>query len=462
MLRGKNRWTLCAIGFLLFAFPAGVIGQDSHYWTDQLGNRAQLLGGAVIGSDENLSSVFYNPGRIGRGVNPELIITGNVFELEKLSVEEDEPPNREVDQLRFRGLPSLFAGEVYGKWLGKNRLAYSFFTRNDASFRSTERFGDTFAPGDFDFDFFEDELQIDSSLNESWAGLTWARPVGSRQGVGVSTFVAVRSDRSRITNIRQAIFESGDLGISFDNQELDYHNWRVLWKAGYSTTRGAWRLGATLTTPSVKLLGDGSVSFDDSLVTTGEMDGIDDRIISESQSGLSSTYKSPVSVGFGATRDFNTWSFHSSFEWFDSVSPYAVLDAEPFVNQETGEVIEPDIVHALDSVTNFALGYERRFKNGNRAYGSFRSDFSAAPDEGESNLAITDWDLWHIGGGVSFGVGKTALTIGAIYAFGTSEPSPILNDPDDQIKLGFNRLTFIIGFDLPTKPRAQDVASSAD
>jgi len=63
---------------------------------------------------------------------------------------------------------------------------------------------------------------------------------------------------------------------------------------------------------------------------------------------------------------------------------------------------------------------------------------------------------------VSFGVGKTALTIGAIFAFGTSEPSPILNDPDDQIKLGFNRLTFIIGFDLPTKQRAQDVASSAD
>jgi hypothetical protein len=462
MLREKSWRVLVVIAVLAIVAPPTSMAQDSHYWTDQLGNRAQLLGGAVIGSDENMSAVYYNPGRIGRGVNPELIITGNIFELEQLSVKEDEPPGREVDQLRFRGLPSLFAGEVYGRWLGKNRLAYSFFTRTDAGFRSTERFGETFAPGEFNFDFFEDELQIDSSLNESWAGLTWGRPVGPRQGVGVSTFVAVRNDRSRVTAIRQAIFESGDLGIRFDNQDLDYYNWRLLWKAGYSTTFEGWRLGATLTTPSISLFGSGSVNLDDSLVVTGDSENFDNRIISNSQSDLSATYKSPVSIGLGASRDFKSWSFHFSMEWFDSVSPYTVVDAEPFVNQDTGEIFEPDIVHALDSVTNFALGYEKRFKNGNRAYGSFRSDFSAAPDRGESNLAITDWDLWHLGGGLSFGIGKTDMTIGAIYAFGNSEPSPILNDPDDQVTLGFNRLTFIIGFDLPTKPRAQDVAGSDD
>ncbi len=462
MFRGKGRWVLGVAATLAIAAPQVSHGQDAHYWTDQLGNRAQLLGGAVIGSDENLSSVFYNPGRIGRGVNPELIITGNIFELEQLSVEEGEPPNREIDQLRFRGLPSLFAGEVYGRWLGKNRLAYSFFTRNDAGFRSTERFGDTFAPGEFDFEFFEDEVQIDSSLSEGWAGLTWARPVGPKQGVGVSTFVAVRNDRTSVTAIRQAIFESGDLGIRYDNQDLDYHNWRLLWKAGYSTTFESWRLGATLTTPSISLFGSGSVNLDDSLVTTGETDGIDDRIVSNSQDDLSATYKSPVSIGLGASRDFKSWSFHFSMEWFDSVSPYTVVDAEPFVNQETGEIFEPDIVHALDSVTNFAFGYEKLFKNGNRAYGSFRSDFSAAPDQGKSNLTVTDWDLWHLGGGLSFGVGKTAMTLGAIFAFGNSEPSPILNDPDDELRLGFNRLTFIIGFDLPTKPRAQDVEASEE
>ena len=452
MLRIRGICVVGMFGVLAVFLSARVEGQDAHYWTDQLGNRAQLLGGAVIGSDENLSSVFYNPGRIGRGVNPELIITGNIFELENLKVE-DVSEDRSVDQLRFRGLPSLFAGEVYGKWLGQNRLAYSFFTRTDASFRSTERFGDEFAPGDFEFEFFEDELQIDSSLNESWAGLTWSRAIGSKKrGVGVSMFVAVRNDRSRVTTVRQAIFDTGDLGIRYDNQEFDYYNWRLLWKAGYSTEIAGWRLGATLTTPGINLFGDGSVSFDDSLVTTSDDDGLNDRIISNSQSGLSSTYKSPASVGFGASRDFKSWSLHFSMEWFDSISSYQVLDAEPFENQETGETIDPNIFTAADSVTNAALGYEKRFKNGNRAYGSLRTDFSSAPGGDETNLATTDWDLFHLGGGFSFGLGKTAMTLGAVYAWGTSEPSPILNDPDDEVRLGYNRLTFIIGFDLPTRP----------
>lgn len=452
MRRESLRLVLGMISVPLLSFvPALVQGQDAHYWTDQLGNRAQLLGGAVIGSDENLSSVFYNPGRIGRGVDPELIITGNIFEFEKVSLKEEEPPNREVDNLRFRGLPSLFAGEVYGKWLGSNRLAYSFFTRLSSNFSSTERFGDAFAPGDFTFDFFEDEVQIDSSLTESWAGLTWARAVGTRQGVGVSTFVAVRNDSSRIASVRQAIFETGDLGIAYANQDLDYYNWRLLWKAGYSTEFSGWRLGATLTTPSLSLFGSGSVNLDDSLVTTIDPPPFDDRIVSNSQTDLPTEYKSPMSVGLGASRDLGSHSIHLALEWFDSVSPYTVVDAEPFEDQETGEVREFDIVHSLDSVTNFALGYEKRFDNGTRAYGSFRSDFSAAPDRGESNLAITDWDLWHLGGGVSFAIGKTNMTLGAVYAFGSSEPSPLTIDREDPVTLGFRRLTFIIGFDFETR-----------
>ena len=36
--------------------------QDSHYWTNQYGTRATLLGGAVIGSVLDLSGTYYNPG----------------------------------------------------------------------------------------------------------------------------------------------------------------------------------------------------------------------------------------------------------------------------------------------------------------------------------------------------------------------------------------------------------------
>lgn len=460
MLRGKSWRVLVVIAVLAIVAPPTSMGQDAHYWTDQLGNRAQLLGGAVIGSDQDMSAVFYNPGRIARGVSPELIISGNIFELEQLTVKEDTPPNRETDQLKFRGLPSLLAGEIYGKWLGQNRLSYSFFSRFRQGFRTTERFGDTFAPGDFDFEFFEDESQIDTSMSEKWAGLTWARPIGTRQGIGVSMWVAVRNDRTRISNVRQAIFESGDLGIAYENQDLSYHAWRLVWKAGYSTELAGWRLGATLTTPTVRLFGEGRLGLDNSIVITDQPEN--SEINSNFQDGLSANYKLPLSVGFGASRDFNNWSLSFSAEWFDSVGAYKVMDPEPFALQSTGEVVDPDIDQKLDSVTNFAFGYEKRFKNGNAAYASFRSDFSAAPGRGESDLTVGDWDLWHLGGGMSFGVGKSDMTVGLVYAFGDSGPAPLLADPEQELKLEFRRLTLLIGFDLPTKPRAQDAPGSDD
>jgi hypothetical protein len=37
----------------------GAAAQDSQYWTNQYGTRAELLGGVVVGSIKDLASTFY-------------------------------------------------------------------------------------------------------------------------------------------------------------------------------------------------------------------------------------------------------------------------------------------------------------------------------------------------------------------------------------------------------------------
>ena len=65
---------LLGIGFANLA-PA----QDAHYWTDQFGNRARLLGGAVVGSVRDLSATYYNPGSLALVPTAELLLAGNVL-----------------------------------------------------------------------------------------------------------------------------------------------------------------------------------------------------------------------------------------------------------------------------------------------------------------------------------------------------------------------------------------------
>ena len=61
-MRGTVSWLVVMplVGSILSSHPAR--GQDSHYWSEQYGTRAALLGGPMIGSVRDLSATYYNPG----------------------------------------------------------------------------------------------------------------------------------------------------------------------------------------------------------------------------------------------------------------------------------------------------------------------------------------------------------------------------------------------------------------
>ncbi|MEE9578502.1 MAG: hypothetical protein V3W24_02925, partial [Gemmatimonadota bacterium] len=61
---------------LILGATAEAAAQDAHYWTTQYGNRSRLLAGAVIGSVDDVSSVFYNPGALALLEKPELLLGG--------------------------------------------------------------------------------------------------------------------------------------------------------------------------------------------------------------------------------------------------------------------------------------------------------------------------------------------------------------------------------------------------
>jgi hypothetical protein len=438
---------------LLLAATYEVSAQDTNYWTDQFGNRARLLGGAVVGSATDLSALYYNPGALALVPKPEVLLAGNVFAYTNIGVEGGE--NLDAGSSSFRLSPSLFAGELKIGALGGHRLAYSFLTRQDVdnrfSFRRS-RGGEEF-PAIAGPAFVSGDLRLEQDVSEHWLGVTWAHDVTSRAGLGVTQFLAQRTQNASYRTLIQALGRDDEVAVAVDQRDLRYQHWRLLWKIGLAAELERWKLGLTVTTPSVGLGGSGAAGYDRTVVYQDPGSG-ESQLATDFQPGVDSDYRSPFSIAFGASyplRPLGKTRLHFSAEWFDRVEAFRILDTEAFTAQSSGESVPRDLLYALDSVSNVAVGLEHQIGENLKAYGSFRTDFSGA-STGAQTVAVTRWDLYHVAGGASFKVGRSDFTAGAVAAFGGSNsplpPDLLLAEVVDEVQSRFFRLTLILGFNF--------------
>ena len=454
---------LVGAGALLLAgavgLPRVIAAQDAQYWTNQYGNEARLLGGSVIGSVFDLSSVFYNPGRLALVTDPRLVLAGNVFRFTQITVEDAFGTGVNLTNTRIGGVPSLFAGELRFKFLGSNRLAYSFLTRQDFDFEVSERVDLRGAEvPDPNLDLFTAGFLFNQNMDEYWAGLTWAHTLGQKMGLGVTTFLAVRDQRSRVQTLAQAVNTSGAAGIALQQEGYNYQHWRLLWKIGLGGNFGNWDLGLSVTTPSVGIAGSGKAAYDQTLITQ-DLDGDGNSfsdVTSSTQQDLPVTYKSPLSVGVGAAYQKGSARIHASAEWFDAVPAYDVLAPDPVLLPDT-TMAAFGLTQELGSVSNIAVGAEYQFGPKLTGYLGFRTDQSALEDTSSSNTSLSRWDIYHVSGGGTFALGPSDFTIGGIVAWGSDVTQtgidfiPGDDDPvelPDQLPLKFFRFTFILGFSI--------------
>ncbi len=427
--------------------------QDSHYWHDQFGNRALLLSGAVVGEPADLSSTYYNPGGLSMVDQTELLLAGLVFTAGRAKFNDALAEGGDLSQRHFDLAPSLVAGEI-PREAGKHRFAYAVLKRYGSEFRTE---GQVVLDGDeFGVDavtLLGNAVRIDTKLSEYWAGGTWSYPLRDDIGVGVSTFIAARSQRRFSTNSVQVLTQDNRAAVANVATNYDYYSWRLLWKIGVQGKFSDWDIGLAVTTPSVGLFGSGKVS--NNLTLVGQAVDADGNfltdIATDAQTGLNAGYASPLSVALGAGRDFGDTTLHFSLEYFAPVKSYTVVDAQPFVAQTSGVEVDTAIVEELDDVVNIGIGVERVF-NDVRGYFGFHTDFNAASSNPAANLSSTKWDFYHISGGATLSAAGRSFTLGGELSLASDE---ILIDPNDpfapiglppELQASSYRVTILLGF----------------
>ena len=105
---------------------------------------------------------------------------------------------------------------------------------------------------------------------------------------------------------------------------------------------------------------------------------------------------------------------------------------------------------------NAGVGFEHVLNDDVSVYGAFHTDFSASEGSARSNVAVSDWDLYHFSGGLSFRFRDNRFTLGASWARGSTDASARLSDParaaarrrdlDREVTIRYSKITFLLGF----------------
>ncbi len=440
--------------FMLFAPPGRA--QDTHYWTPKYGAQSTLLNGAVVGSHLDISSSFYNPGALGISKNPAFILSGWIYNLEQISF--DNFAGAPVYDLQFTPAPDFLTGLIPLK-SERNRLAYSYLTRQKLDLRLTGRESYT---EETSLDRANDALYavehfLDQDLNETWIGLTWAHKINEKLGLGITNYMVYRSQELRRQGIIQQLYDL-QASTAILVKHFRYYNYRLLWKIGLAADFSPLKLGVTVTTPSINLFGLGRTYVNH--VNTGSYTADDGKDIIEfdEQSDLSTYYRSPISIAFGCSYKFKNTTLHLSMEWYDSVGPFSIMQTAPFHSQTTGEELQNRVIQELGSVFNFGFGAQEIISEKFELYASFATDFSAFKPNSEANVSVSSWDIYHLMMGALFRLWRSEITAGVGYSFGSQVAGYPLGFQStgnkdfscEQFKqqAHYSNLTFLVGFSI--------------
>ena len=403
----------------------------------------------MVGSSRDLSATFYNPGALALTKDPSLLASVESFEATRLKASTGAS-TLDFSDTSVRPSPTLFAFALPRSLTGSHTWAISSLTRQDLDLRvdnwqvAPSRQGGA-------------ESLFDQSLTENWFGLSWAHPVGRQSGVGLTTYVVYRGQRTRREISGQAALSPTDGGAALFVGDFDYANYRLVWKAGFSTQRESWDAGLTVTSASVRLFGSGSASYTRSSVGADLGAGRVVAVSTQHVEDLASHYASPWSVAGGGAYRSGKNSFHGTVEWFGSVPSFDVLDPSSFASDPAATGLVKRLQQKAKSVVNFGAGYQRTANERFSYYAAFTTDFTFAEKDEAATNALSTWDIYHLTAGASILTHSVKLTMGAAYAFGSDQRSistlvvppggaPVLTPTPYDVK--FSRLRVLVGFDF--------------
>jgi hypothetical protein len=460
----------------LLIISVGIYAQDDHYWAQQYGAMSTLMGGAMTGGPGDNSAVYYNPAALAFIKNLSLSIDASVYRISEIMIKNGGGNGINLSSGQISNYPQIIAGMVNVGKSNKLKLAYTLLTRNYNNILMNEHFSEKASntntgnpyPGSESFIGVYDYVNL---LNEQWLGIGFGYNITKQFSVGATLFGSYRNQSYQLTNyIREIKYINQEyiLNTTTNGGATKYHVASLLAKIGVAWFNGPWKLGVTLTTPSLGLYGKGDTKKENSsMVVSGNPDDLTGNyLISELVSNVKTTYKHPLSIAWGVDFHLPKTRIAISAEYFFKINSYHMMqpDATPFVYPPTLLQVDTitskldtylNIDKAAKPVFNAGIGISQAiYKNITLLLGA-NTDFSSFEKVKETNLllfGLGNWHLYHISAGLSYRKRKHLLAAGISYAIAPSKdvpPSAIINNTADQpsqARISSRTYSFILGY----------------
>ncbi|MGB5848630.1 MAG: hypothetical protein WBH40_09095 [Ignavibacteriaceae bacterium] len=420
---------------IIFFIASLVNAQDSHYWTNQYGTEASLLGGLVVGSKHDLSSTFYNPGTLALTTDQVLTISSDAYQITQVNITSKSPTVPNLESNTSGSAPSIVAFRLQLDELGKNQIAFSVLVKDVVN---ADFYGRNINKTDISSIKANDGIIFQDNF-ETWVGFSWGFKINEKVGIGISQYVALRSNRQRLQIINQVLEDPQTAASRIIFSDTYFNNFKILWKAGIIFDHRPLSFGFTVTTPSINLFnytGESSINISQ-INSTGE----EQLIAANVEEGLTSVFKTPFSIAFGAAYHLEKTSIYFSAEWFAKISSYEVLNTQPVIVVPTGEVIPNNNFLSRRSVINFGLGVDHKLGKDLSLYASIFTNNSAKNPDQPSKYSMSGYNILHFLGGVALKYDILDLILGLGYATGNNKIESLDNiiDPSSSASVNYEK-----------------------
>ncbi|MCK5845954.1 MAG: hypothetical protein KAG84_00830 [Bacteroidales bacterium] len=420
---------------ILLIFPVlSIIAQPGNYWSMGSNTEASILAGAVVGGGSGITSIFYNPAGISELDQNKISIDASLFQFNLSNYKNAYRETEDESFLDYQALPRFFSFVYHSKSVPKLSFQYSVFSRGQ---HLSKLNGNGSRNVIEEYTNNEKEYSVnytyENRFTDTWFGIGTSYKINDHWIIGYSllgsikTLLYYENTGVDLLPINDSITEVSKY-LYYDRQDLYVVS--VINKFGAHYKTGDWSFGLNITTPSIRIYGDGYHRREVSMTNIILKDGpVDDFVEKETNYHLRSNFKEPLSIAFGVQRSISKHNINLYFttEYFFEIDDYKSIDNSKIANFYSDEY-KPgseflSFQYGAHDVLNIAVGFKKNIHEKLALMVGFKTDFSTYQvskyDQVEYGQYIRGYsDLYYLTTGVRFDFKKANVLFGLQYSYG--------------------------------------------